>query len=55
MSRARDPVEAEVQRLTKRLMRHFDKKHHRFLIDYGWEQVARVALRGHVFQKKRAK
>jgi hypothetical protein len=44
--------EAEVQRLTKRLMRAFDGRHHRFLVDYGWEQVARVALRGRVFRRK---
>ena len=37
--------EAEVKRLTMRLMRTFDGKQHRFLIDYGWEQVARAVLR----------
>lgn len=52
MSKPIDQREAEVQRLTKRLMRHFDKRHHRFLVDYGWEQVARVALRGRVFRRK---
>jgi hypothetical protein len=47
--------EREVKRLAMRLMRHFDGKHHRFLVDYGWEQVARVALRGRVFQKRKEK
>ena len=42
--------EAEVKRLTRRLMRAFDGKHHRFLIDYGWEQVARVVLRRRTLQ-----
>jgi hypothetical protein len=36
--------EADVRRLAKRLMKHFEGRHHRFLVDYGWEQVARVAL-----------
>jgi hypothetical protein len=49
-----DAFEAEVARLTKRLMRKFDKRHHRFLVDYGWQDVARVALRGRVFRKRRA-
>ena|SRR5271154_411818 len=52
--RTEDDFETEVRRLTARLMRHFDRRHHRFLVDYGWEQVARVALRGRVFQKKRS-
>jgi len=49
--RTEEDFEAEVRRLTARLRRHFDKRHHRFLIDYGWEQVARVALRGRAFKK----
>jgi hypothetical protein len=36
--------EAEVVKLTRRLMRRFDGRHHRFLVDFGWEQVARVVL-----------
>ena len=36
--------EAEVVKLTRRLMRRFDGRHHRFLVDYGWEHVARVVL-----------
>ena len=36
--------EAEVMKLTRRLMRRFDGRYHRFLIDFGWEQVARVVL-----------
>jgi hypothetical protein len=37
-------TEAEVARLTRRLMRKFDGRHHRFLVDYGWEHVVRFVL-----------
>lgn len=45
LGRAGQSLEDMVQTLTKRLMRHFDGKHQKFLVTYGWEDVARVALR----------
>ena len=37
-------VSPQVERLTKALMRKFDRRHHRFLIDYGWQQVSEFVL-----------
>ncbi len=47
-----ESTEVLVAQLTKRLMRHFDKKHHQFLVDYGWEHVARVVLKIPVVRRK---
>ena len=43
-ARRKRVTEVDVAQLTKHLMRKFDKRHHRFLVDYGWEQVARFVL-----------
>lgn len=45
-------TEAMVATLTRRLMRHFNKKHHQFLVTYGWEHVARVALRSPAVRRR---
>lgn len=49
------PTEVAIGVLTKRLMRHFDERHHRFLVDYGWEDVARFVLTKPAKKKSRRK